>query len=326
MINPTAPISVSFDEYVRSRESALQAHTEQGIPDYAFGSDYAIRKRLRAIPVLYRFCKVYASYIVPRQKKICELTSIRVSPKQYPEIYQITEHCAKTLGIGIPDLYIEPNLMEINARTYATDEDSPLIVLHSALVERLTPEELCFVIGHECGHIHNLHGIYDIAAQILINSGTIAGVKGGLPVNLLPLLNLSTSMALNMWSRAAEVTCDRAGLICCGNFEVAQSTFAKFLSGGLLNNDAQASLEELTRQYEGIRRSPIKLLELDFNHPTSIRRILAAREFMNSAVYYDWHPEQKTAGRALLNHEELDALCNEYISVTKGKGGKKSDG
>ena len=47
----------------------------------------------------------------------------------------------------------------LNAGTYGTNEES-FIVVHSALVDAYTDEELRFVIGHECGHIHNSHVVY----------------------------------------------------------------------------------------------------------------------------------------------------------------------
>ena len=325
MQNPTSRIPIDFCQYVQSRESALQAHMVGGIPDYAFGMDFSLRKRLRAIPLLYKLCLSYAAYIVPRMKKELEAECICVGPKQYPEIYKITQECARTLGIGIPTVYIKPDLANINAGAFATDDVSPLIVINSALVERFTLDELRFVIGHECGHIHNLHSVYSIAADLLVSGGMTAGAMGGLPNGLLALMNLSTTMALKTWARAGEVTCDRAGIICCVEYDTALSSFEKMMTGGMMNNSTRANMDELKKQYESIRKAPTKLLELTFSHPVVIRRILAAKEFMNSDAYYQWHPEKKTAGMTMTSHDELDRLCNEYISIvgtnTSRKGG-----
>ena len=55
-------------------------------------------------------------------------------------------------------------------------------------------------------------------------------------------------------------------------------------------------------------------------HPAGVRRILAAKEFINSQVFYDWHPELKAPDMHLYPKEELDARCARYISVTKNEG------
>ena len=66
--------------------------------------------------------------------------------------------CAETLGIAPPQVYIV-NSPQLNAATYGTNDDS-FIMVHSALVDHFTDEELLSVIGHECGHIHNNHVVY----------------------------------------------------------------------------------------------------------------------------------------------------------------------
>ena len=51
----------------------------------------------------------------------------------------------------------------VNAFTGGVEK--PIIVLHSALVERLNDEETLAVIAHEVGHIHAEHVLYLTAAQ-----------------------------------------------------------------------------------------------------------------------------------------------------------------
>ena len=51
-------------------------------------------------------------------------------------------------------------------RRYGTNDDS-FIMVHSALVDHYTDEELLTVIGHECGHIHNSHVVYLTALHYL---------------------------------------------------------------------------------------------------------------------------------------------------------------
>jgi DNA-binding CsgD family transcriptional regulator len=75
--------------------------------------------------------------------------------------------CADTLGIGIPTMFVISNIGVLNASTYCFEDADPLITMHSSMLERLTDMELKSVVGHECGHIHNNHGIYNVAVEII---------------------------------------------------------------------------------------------------------------------------------------------------------------
>src|SRR5215469_12338980 len=100
------------------------------------------------------------------EKKIKSMNGVAVGPDQYPQIYAMAQKCAERLGIGIPQVYIIFN-PTLNAYTLAAEGTGDMIVIHSALVEACTPDELHFVIGHECGHIHNQHCIYNSLGQLL---------------------------------------------------------------------------------------------------------------------------------------------------------------
>ena len=53
----------------------------------------------------------------------------------------------------------------VNAFTGGVEK--PIIVLHSALIERLNDEETLAVIAHEVGHIHAEHVLYLTAARLM---------------------------------------------------------------------------------------------------------------------------------------------------------------
>lgn len=317
--NPTLQVDTDFQRYVKSRQDNLKRHLDGGIPDYSFAMDHNARQKLNTIPGLYRFCKACTEYVVPLERKKAEQYYMKVGPSQYPAIYDVLRKCAKTLGIGIPALYIEPTASELNAYAYATDDSEPLVIITSALVERFTLEELYMVIGHECGHIHNNHVIYNTAATMLINGGLRAGGLLALPAAVMKLLTTSAQLALLSWSRAAEVTCDRAGVICSGGEKGAMSSFYKFLSGGILQNQEQFDYEAVMKQYDSVQQAPVKYLELLDTHPLPVKRMFAVREFMNSETYYKWHPEQKEPDQKLYTKAELDQRCSRYISVADAK-------
>ena len=320
MNNPTSKIDISFDKYMQERKVKQARHLWQGIPDYAYEMDYNLRQKMKNIPGMFALGKALTSTVVPRQRQEFLRSAVQVSQNQFPEIYQMGLHCAKTLGIGMPSIFIKANPI-MNACAYAVEDADPLVVLNSALVERLTKQELLAVIGHECGHIHNNHGIYNILADIIINTGEITALMliPGLK-QLLGLITAPIQVALKTWGRAAEVTCDRAGIICAGEAESTYSGEAKLASGGMFGCEYQMpDVKSFIAQYEKFRDTPMRFEELLSTHPAGARRVLAAQEFINSEVFYSWHPELKRPDMQLLSKQELDSRCERYISVVKSR-------
>ena len=90
---------------------------------------------------------------------------VRVNANNYGSLFALVERCCAILSCKVPDVYITTN-PEMNA--YTSGQRRTCIVLHSALVEALTPDELCFVIGHEIGHIKAAHGLYRQLASVLV--------------------------------------------------------------------------------------------------------------------------------------------------------------
>ena len=239
-----------------------------------------------------------------------------VGPDQYPDVYQMGSDCARTLGIGIPNIYIV-NDQTLNAYTIGTDDIEPLIVIHSGLYERMTPGELRCVIGHECGHIHNQHGIYNMLEQLMVAAGTTA--VGLFSTQLMSLMTMGAEYLLNVWSRAAEVTCDRAALICCSQIEDAYRVNAKLLYGAAIGDRESVNLEALKKQFEMQMETLVRLEELTSTHPTSVRRILAEMEFAQCEVFYQWRPELKEAGQKVRSRKETDERCKRYVEVLRNE-------
>ncbi len=317
MIENMEHTQVGFREYVQRRKAMEDARLSgNGLPDYAFAMDYELRKKLDSIPHLYSIGKNICGTVASRYMHEFNMRNLLVGPEQFPEVYQIGCECARRLGIGIPNIYIIDD-QSINAFTIATDDVEPVIAVHSGLYERFTLGELKCVIGHECGHIHNKHGVYNMLGSLLIQTGLVAGVATGLVSSqLLSLLTMSSQLALNAWSRAAEVTCDRAGLICCDSVEDAYRVNAKFTYGAAFGEQA-INLEALRSQLEKNMESIARFDELLYDHPVAARRIAAEMEFAECEVFYRWRPELKEPGAVMRPKQETDERCRRYVDVSK---------
>jgi len=122
--------------------------------------------------------------------------AIKLSKKQFPDIYQIILKQSELLGLkSIPDVYIIQSGGVLNA--FATKFlGRNYIVLYSEIVESAYEQDkkiLEFIIGHELGHIKRNHMFKNL---ILI------------PSYLIPFLG-------SAYSRACEYTCDNIGHSLC---------------------------------------------------------------------------------------------------------------
>ena len=226
-------------------------------------------------------------------------SAVKVSERQFPRIYGIVRQSCDTLQINMPQVFLV-NSPVFNAGTLGTNEDS-FIMVHSSLVDQYTDEELLTVIGHECGHIHNSHVAYLTALHYLTY---MAGMF--LPWILQPAL-----VALRGWSRRAEITCDRAGMLVAKNQAASERAITKLAVGSRSlyeEFNVDAFLEQNEESSQGIGR----YMEAFATHPWLPKRVLAMRVFGDSALY------RKTAGaEGGITMSEVDSRV---ASLLKGDG------
>jgi Zn-dependent protease with chaperone function len=216
--------------------------------------------------------------------------AVKVSDRQFPRIYGIAKTAADTLQIRMPQVFVVNN-PTFNAGTLGTNEDS-FIIVHSALVDQYSDDELLTVIGHECGHIHNAHVAYLTALHYLT---MMAGMF--LPWVLEPAL-----VALRTWSRRAEITCDRAGMLVSKDQKAAERAITKLAVGSRKLYD-EFNLDAFLEQHDEGNQGIGKYMEVFATHPWLPKRVLAMRVFGESQLF------QKSVGRPAtgLTMSEVDS-------------------
>ena len=266
---------LDFGAFVEKRREAARFTgevDELGPHAYAYLSDRTMRKTFERIkPVELAVAATVRSYKQFGKNQMLG-HAVKVSSRQFPRVHQIAQDCAETLGIAPPTVYIV-NQPTLNAMTYGTNDDS-FILVHSALVDHLSDAELRDVIGHECGHIHNNHVVYLTTLHYL---QTISSL-------LTEYLVYPAIIALRAWTRRAEITCDRAGLLCSRDLKVAERSLAKLALGSHKLYE-QLDLEEFVNQFEEGQEGPGRYMEVFATHPYIPKRILALRAFAESALY-----------------------------------------
>src|SRR4029077_5965406 len=177
------------------------------------------------------------------------------------------------LEVPEPEMYVAVD-SEPNAFTYG--HTKPFITLASGLVDLMSDEELFFVIGHEVGHIKAGHVLYGTMAR---NITAIVAMLGQATLGLGAVLGQGLVIGLLEWYRCAELTADRAALLCVQDLEPARDTFMK-LAGGTTRMGAEMDRAEFLRQvreYEEVDRSTLDkaykvLLTLTRTHPFAMQR------------------------------------------------------
>lgn len=309
--NPTAEVNLDFRRYLEKRRNESASKLENGIPKYAFSLDRQLRQRIAAIKPVRALAQFLAAAALPMRKQTLQMEGILVSPTQYPDTFKIVEEAARRLHIGIPIVLVMPSA-EPRAYTISSNQTEDLIVLHNSLIEMLAPDELRFIIGRECGHIHNLHTVYNTAAILLAHPSATLLEKAfpGL-AQILKIVAVAASYFFLHWTRCAEITCDRAGLICCGSLPAAEMALLKLVAGE--DFAKQVNVEEYLRQQDATDKTPLRFAELSRDEPLMQKRIKALRLFAECKVLYEWRPEMR--GEKSRSFDEVDAECAKILNV-----------
>lgn len=200
------------------------------------------------------------------------------------KLYELCNHTAQTLKID-PDefklnLYIEEGY-HINSYTLR-DKEAYYISLTTGSVDRLSEEELTFLLGHELGHLLSGHIEYHLllaylpetvrfglrvseVGHNLIRRGVDflgkrfnksddqpqESIKEQAPdsqTGLKKIMGIAGGVArMNLWNRTSEYTADRIGLLACQDINVALSALMK-ISGLPQTYYKEASIDEFIKQ------------------------------------------------------------------------------
>lgn len=171
-------------------------------------------------------------------------SSILISEKQLPDLHQLLLSACETLDLEPPQLYIQQNPVP-NAYTLAIRGRKPFMVIHTSLLDMLTPEEIKAVMGHELGHLKCEHGVYLTLANLLVLAAGLLPTWGS-------LIAQSMQNQLMQWLRCAEFSCDRAALLVAQDPKIVMSLLMK-LTGGSPNLANKLNLDAFMEQVKGYR-------------------------------------------------------------------------
>jgi Zn-dependent protease with chaperone function len=206
--------------------------------------------------------------------------SIEVSDTQFPEIKALVDECRHYVDIPTDTRVFVTYHPAMNA--FAMGLGRPYsIVLFSALIDNMDADELKYVIGHEMGHIKFGHTIWF----------TLIGQFGYLTYGI-PILKTLYHFFFLFWSRTAEITADRAGLVGCGRIDKAISAQVKFGAGPWLAK--YVDTDTLARQARQSKDNTLAAVVETFGaHPLMTTRIQHLVNFAASETFHILRPDAR---------------------------------
>jgi Zn-dependent protease with chaperone function len=305
---PKPEIDLSFARYVAARKGEVAARTREGAA-YAYAGDIKVRAALDRVRPVTLAVEATVRLWQSVEKSRMLGTAVKVTGKQFPRIAKLAETCAEALRIPVPTVYVSPNIGSLNAHTFGTAED-PYIVVNAALIDHLSEPELLDVIGHECGHIQNSHVVYMTTLHFLKHAANMF-----LRWSVKPAV-----LALNGWARRAEITCDRAGMICTRDLDVSIGCRVK-LAIGSQKLYSEVNIAEYLTQLEEAQAGLGRFDELTRTHPYLPKRVAALRLFAETTYFRSLVGTGRVAGGSAdalpagMSKDECDARVAALISV-----------
>jgi hypothetical protein len=224
-----------------------------------------------------------------------------LSEKFGGSLYEICREVARDLDLD--DLVVEYyvcNSPETNAYAlYNHNVGEPhYVVLHSGLIDKLEPEELRFVVGHELGHLVYRHSVlYRVMELIYPNFDDLPPFLQGIH---------------DLWRKLGEISADRLGLLAVRSLEPALSAMFKMSSGlsmGYFKLDPKAYLEMIDELIADMEKTGERVFE---SHPANPVRVKALELFFHSRTWADW-----VRGKKRKIDKELEAKLEDTIAILR---------
>jgi len=161
--------------------------------------------------------------------------SLKITEELFPREFKIYNEVVSTLELEHQDheFYLSG---ESNRNAYIfSSKNSSQMVMSTELLELLDDDELRFVIGHEFGHFLCKHS--KIPTQIITGHDDVED---------------SFKMDVLKWSRCAEISADRYGVLCCGKLEPSLTALFK-VAFGMKPASLNALRSSMRDQYNVLR-------------------------------------------------------------------------
>ncbi len=262
-----------------------------GLTADSFVSDadrWALNK-LQAVPLMPQLVSKFYEIGIDRWLYCYNMgMAVRCGPNQYPSLYNILRESCRVLDMPEPELYVTNNPFP---NAFAGGVERPYITLRSSIIDNLSDEGLYHLIGHELGHIKARHVLYFSVAGLLF---PLLELLGRRTLGATDIASYALVLALYEWSRQAEFSADRAGLLVSQSINASLEAELALTAGPSRLRDemsleafmAQARTYQEADRLDQIGKAVLfALLGKTLTHPMPIHRAQALERWYLSGAY-----------------------------------------
>ncbi len=250
----------------------LSYPTKQAVARIRFASEERQQKELLADePIAGLAAQLLKQDEADAQRRRLLASALRITDRIIPlltDLVSAAQRITHLDGAGV-ETYVHNDPYQ-NAACMYTERGGLFLLLTSGLVERLTERELLFVVGHEFGHA--IYGHHSLPARgILSRQGACTAEQ---------------AMKLMSWSRRAEISADRVGLLCCQDRRAAAQALIKLTCGlteRLIRFDLDAYISQM-KDIQALSEMVRDVQDCFATHPFNPLRVVALDCFWHSAA------------------------------------------
>ncbi|MBS1713538.1 MAG: M48 family metallopeptidase [Armatimonadetes bacterium] len=256
---------------------------------YSSETDMKAQEALEKIPLLPKVVQKFHEVGYDRWMYAYNMaTAVRCGPRQYSRLYETMRECCSILDMAEPELYVTGNPFP---NAFAGGVERPYVTIRSGMIDCLDDEQLYHLVGHELGHIKSGHLLYGSIARVLIPLLELIGRR---TFGLGDAISIGLVLAFLEWSRQAEFSADRAGLLCAQDFELSAKANLLLCAGPSRLRD-EANIEpflDQSRAYQdmtaldAIGKVLVFLVYgLQSTHPMPVHRTKELEKWATSGAY-----------------------------------------
>ena len=174
------------------------------------------------------------------------MDNVMMTREDFPAVHNYVDEACEVLQLkSKPVLFLDTCA---DPKTLCIGEKKPLLIMSTALIELLSPDELKAALAHEIGHLVCGHSFYKLMVENFSGITQSMSIIPGLTA-----LGLAAKLPLYDWFRKADLSADRAALLTVKSPEIIISMIGK-LAGGSVSLAESVSEENLLKQSKEIDR------------------------------------------------------------------------
>lgn len=263
----------------------------KGLPAEAFiaDTDRIALASLQRVPLLPKLVQKFYDLGIDRWLYVYNMSmSVRCGPGQYKTLYNTLRESCEVLDMPEPELYLTSNPFP---NAFAGGVERPYVTIRNSMVDALTDEQLYHLMGHELGHIKSGHVLYRSVATVLL---PLLEMIGRRTLGLGDVASMGLVLAMAEWSRQAEITADRAGLLVSQSLDLSLDANLALTAGPnrLSHEMSREAFMEQARAYqdagplESIGKVLIfMLMSATYTHPMPVHRSQQLERWVLSGTY-----------------------------------------